>query len=240
MITSKPPRSLWSSTSNGHPSYRYRLFAFSFRSYEDRPIYSEVQFPINCPINGISFSFLLLQRDIPLSLTYLFSIEGSTIHSVLQNLFKLRVIKSLIPFDFCLSLSCEQWSNHHAGFIFYRGTSHTSLLLSFFFAFHSLHCFNWPECKHFFYLCLYWPLVMTPSRRTMLAWSNCPRIPASLRNERLCFSEQPARSVFMATGNSRLLGSFKQPQHTSPNSPDEPSYIHKTSNNKIATILVNV
>lgn len=53
---------------------------------------------------------------------------------------------------------------------------------------------------------------MTPSRRTMLALSNCPRIPASLRNKHLCFSEQPTRRVFMATGNSRLLGSFRQPR----------------------------
>ena len=63
------------------------------------------------------------------------------------------------------------------------------------------------------------PVVMTPSSRMMLDWSNCPRIPASLRNERLCLSEQPALSVFMATGSSLLLGSFKQPRHTSPKSP---------------------
>lgn len=63
------------------------------------------------------------------------------------------------------------------------------------------------------------PVVMTPSSRMMLEWSNCPRMPASLRKERRCFSEQPARNVFMATGSSRLLGSFRQPRHTSPKSP---------------------
>lgn len=63
------------------------------------------------------------------------------------------------------------------------------------------------------------PVVMTPSSRMMLAWSNCPRIPASLRKERRCLSEQPALNVFMATGSSLLLGSFRQPRHTSPKSP---------------------
>lgn len=63
------------------------------------------------------------------------------------------------------------------------------------------------------------PVVMTPSSRIMLPWSNCPRMPASLRKERRCFSEQPARNVFMATGSSLLLGSFRQPRHTSPKSP---------------------
>lgn len=63
------------------------------------------------------------------------------------------------------------------------------------------------------------PVVMTPSSRMMLEWSNCPRMPASLRKERRCLSEQPARNVFMATGSSLLLGSFRQPRHTSPKSP---------------------
>lgn len=63
------------------------------------------------------------------------------------------------------------------------------------------------------------PVVMTPSSRMMLEWSNWPRMPASLRKERRCLSEQPARNVFMATGSSRLLGSFRQPRHTSPKSP---------------------
>lgn len=63
------------------------------------------------------------------------------------------------------------------------------------------------------------PVVMTPSSRMMLEWSNCPRMPASLRKERRCFSEQPARSVLMATGSSLLLGSLRQPRHTSPKSP---------------------
>lgn len=63
------------------------------------------------------------------------------------------------------------------------------------------------------------PVVMTPSSRTMLAWSNCPRMAASLRKERRCLSEQPARKVFMATGSSLLLGSFRQPRQTSPKSP---------------------
>ncbi len=63
------------------------------------------------------------------------------------------------------------------------------------------------------------PVVMTPSSRMMLEWSNCPRMPASLRKERRCLSEQPALNVFMATGSSLLLGSFRQPRHTSPKSP---------------------
>lgn len=63
------------------------------------------------------------------------------------------------------------------------------------------------------------PVVMTPSSRMMLEWSNCPRMPASLRKERRCLSEQPARIVFMATGSSLLLGSLRQPRHTSPKSP---------------------
>lgn len=63
------------------------------------------------------------------SLLIFISVEGRTIHSVL--LFKLGVIKSLTPFDLCLFLSREQWSNHHAAFIFYKGTSHTSLLSLF-------------------------------------------------------------------------------------------------------------
>lgn len=163
------------------------------------------------------------------SLLIFISIAGRPIHSVLLNLFKLRVIKSRLPFDRCLSLSCEQWSNQHTAFIFYRRTSLTSpSTVSFVLAFHSFSppvlLENKNACQFIVRsLCAHWPLVMTPSRRTMLAWSNCPRIPASLRNERLCFSEQPARSVFMATGNSRLLGSFKQPQQTSPKSPAEQS-----------------
>lgn len=68
-------------------------------------------------------------------------------------------------------------------------------------------------------LLLILPVVMTPSSRMMLAWSNCPRMLASLRKERRCLSEQPARNVFMATGSSLLLGSFRQPRHTSPKSP---------------------
>lgn len=63
------------------------------------------------------------------------------------------------------------------------------------------------------------PVVMTPSSRMMLEWSNCPRIPASLKKDLRCLSEQPALSVFMATGSSLLLGSFRQPRHTSPKSP---------------------
>lgn len=63
------------------------------------------------------------------------------------------------------------------------------------------------------------PVVITPSSRIMLEWSNCPRMPASLRKERRCLSEQPALNVFMATGSSLLLGNFRQPRHTSPKSP---------------------
>lgn len=61
---------------------------------------------------------------------------------------------------------------------------------------------------------------MTPSRRMLLGWSNCPIMLASARNERFCFSEQPARRVCIATGSSLLLGSFKQPLQISPYSPE--------------------
>lgn len=74
-----------------------------------------------------------------------------------------------------------------------------------------------PFCSIFLLLTL--PVVMTPSSRMMLVWSNCPRMAASLRKERRCLSEQPARNVFMATGSSLLLGSFRQPRQTSPKSP---------------------
>lgn len=63
------------------------------------------------------------------------------------------------------------------------------------------------------------PLVMTPSSRMTLAWSNWPMVHASARKQRCCFAEHPARRVWMATGSSRLLGSFRQPLQISPNSP---------------------
>lgn len=78
-----------------------------------------------------------------------------------------------------------------------------------------------PFTSAFCFICLLLtlPVVMTPSSRMMLVWSNCPRMPASQRKERRCLSEQPARNVFMATGSSLLLGSFRQPRQTSPKSP---------------------
>lgn len=60
---------------------------------------------------------------------------------------------------------------------------------------------------------------MTPSRRMTFEWSNCPIIFASDRKVRFCFSEQPTFRVLMATGRSLLLGSFRHPLQTSPNSP---------------------
>ena len=61
--------------------------------------------------------------------------------------------------------------------------------------------------------------VTTPSSRMMLGWSNCPMIDASARKSRLCLSVYPPLRVLMATQISFLLGIFRRPLHTSPNSP---------------------
>lgn len=63
--------------------------------------------------------------------------------------------------------------------------------------------------------------VTTPSSLMMLGWSNCPMIDASARKSRLCLSVYPPLRVLMATQISFLLGSFRRPLHTSPNSPGD-------------------
>lgn len=63
--------------------------------------------------------------------------------------------------------------------------------------------------------------VTTPSSLMMLGWSNCPMIDASARKSRLCLSVYPPLRVLMATQISFLLGSFRRPLHTSPNSPKD-------------------
>lgn len=63
------------------------------------------------------------------------------------------------------------------------------------------------------------PRVTTPSSRTTLLWSNCPRVRASARKLSLWESEQPSLSVCTATESPWRPGSCRRPQHSSPNRP---------------------
>lgn len=192
MITSTAPHCLWSFTSDAHPSYKYRPFApFLFRHFW-----------------GPAHLFRIPLSNKPPNQWFiiLFSITAAHPSFIL---FQRKDTPSILPPE-SLSGEGHQIPNSPGSLSF--PILWGLVPLSFSTEGRSIH-FSFQS------LCLYWPLVMTPSRRTMLAWSNCPRIPASLRKERLCFSEQPERRVFMATGSSRLLGSFRQPRHTSPKSP---------------------
>lgn len=120
-----------------HPASIDLSLPFSSYASEDRPIYLGVHFPINRPINGLSFSFPLLQWDswlIPPS----FFFNGGTYHLFcLLNLFQVRAIKSLIPLVLCLSLSCEESSQSPYSFHFLQRD--VPCISLFFLAIHSLH-----------------------------------------------------------------------------------------------------
>lgn len=85
------------------------------------------------------------------------------------------------------------------------------------------------------------PLVMTPSRRITLEWSNWPIVLASMRKSCFCLSEQPTRRVWIATGSSRLLGSLRHPWQISPNIPaqEENPMLNWTSHTEEARMLQN-
>lgn len=80
--------------------------------------------------------------------------------------------------------------------------------------------------------------VTTPSSLMMLGWSNCPIIDASARKSRLCLSVYPPFRVLMATQISFLLGSFRRPLHTSPNSPEDKSNKNASKHNQSENVLI--
>lgn len=77
--------------------------------------------------------------------------------------------------------------------------------------------------------------VTTPSSLMMLGWSNCPMMDASARKSLLCLSVYPPFRVLMATQISFLLGSFRRPLHTSPNSPGDEAKMKSSLSRKDST-----